>query len=98
YKNDKEWFDANLPQTRQVTTITNATDWNLRDQEYYQKIIEIYPELLVLEKPVRITGTLFSKRLNIFNIAIKRYVEKLPQNNQLINEITQTVKEYTIRR
>lgn len=98
YKNDKEWFDANLPQTRQATTITNATDWNLRDQEYYQKIIEVYPELLALEKPVRITGTLFSKRLNIFNLAIKSYVEKLPQTNQLLNEITETVQEFQIRR
>ncbi|HLQ84382.1 MAG TPA: TnsD family Tn7-like transposition protein [Pseudogracilibacillus sp.] len=98
YKNDKEWFNANLPQTRQATTITNATDWNLRDQEYYKKIIEVYPELLALEKPVRITRTLFSKRLNIFNLAIKSYVEKLPQTNQLLNEITETVQEFQIRR
>src|SRR5699024_10328293 len=51
-----------------------------------------------LEKPVRITGTLFSKRLNIFNLAIKSYVEKLPQTNQLLNEITETVQEFQIRR
>src|SRR5699024_5300866 len=56
------------------------------------------PELLALEKPVRITGTLFSKRLNIFNLAIKSYVEKLPQTNQLLNEITETVQEFQIRR
>nr|WP_144920539.1 TnsD family Tn7-like transposition protein [Paenibacillus bovis] len=95
---DKEWFDANIPQTRQATTITNATDWELRDQEYYQKIKEIYPELMALEKPVRITGTFFSKRLNIFNLAIKSYVEKLPKTNKLLNEITETVQEFRIRR
>lgn len=43
-KNDKEWFDTNLPQIRRTKTITNATDWNLRDQEYYQKIKEVYPD------------------------------------------------------
>lgn len=95
---DKEWFDSNLPHTRKTTTITNATDWNLRDQEYYQKIKEVYPELITLEKPVRITGTLFSKRLNIFNLAIKSYVEKLPKTNKLLNEITETVQEFRIRR
>src|SRR5699024_1520121 len=95
YKNDKEWFNANLPQTRQATTITNATDWNLRDQEYYKKIIEVYPELLALEKPVRITRTLFSKRLNIFNLAIKSYVEKLLQTKQLLNEITRNDETLT---
>ena len=98
YKNDKEWFDANLPQKRTAKTITNATDWNLRDQEYYQKIKQIYPELIASEKPVRITGTLFSKRLNIFNLAIKSYVEKLPHTNKLLNEITETVQEFQIRR
>lgn len=97
-ENDKEWFDANLPQKRRAKTTTNATDWNLRDQEYYQKIKQVYPELIALEKPVRITGTLFSKRLNIFNLAIKSYVEKLPQTNQLLNEITETVQEFQIRR
>jgi hypothetical protein len=98
YTNDREWFDANLPQTRQVTTITNATDWELRDQEYFQKIKEVYPELLALEKPVRITRTLFSRRLHIFNLAIKSYVEKLPKTNKLLKEITETVREFRIRR
>jgi hypothetical protein len=97
-ENDKEWFDANLPQTRQATTITNVTDWNMRDQEYYQKIKEVYPELIALEKPVRITGKLFSKRLNIFNLSIKSYVEKLPKTNELLNDITETVQEFRIRR
>ena len=97
-KNDKEWFDANLPRKLQTTTITNATDWELRDQEYYQKIKEVYPELMALEKPVRITGTLFSKRLNIFNLSVKSYVEKLPKTNELLNEITETVQEFRIRR
>lgn len=98
YKNDKDWFDANLPQRHQAKTITNATDWDLRDQEYYQRIKEVYPELLALEKPVRITGTLFSKRLNIFNLSVKSYVEKLPKTNILLNEITETVREFRIRR
>lgn len=97
-KNDKEWFDANLPRKRQATKITNATDWELRDQKYYQKIKEVYPELMALEKPVRITGTLFSKRLNIFNLSVKSYVEKLPQTNKLLNEISETVQEFQIRR
>lgn len=97
-ENDKKWFDANLPQTRQAKTITNITDWNLRDQEYYQKIKEVYHELIALDKPVRITGKLFSKRLNIFNLSIKSYVEKLPQTNKLLNEITETVQEFQIRR
>lgn len=98
FENDKEWFDANLPQTLQATTLTNATDWNLRDQEYYQEIKEVYPELIALEKPIRITGKLFSKRLNIFNLSIKSYVEKLPKTNKLLNEITETVREFRIRR
>src|SRR5699024_7714491 len=62
------------------------------------KIMEVYPELLALEQPVRVTGTLFSKRLTICNLAIKSYGEKLPQTNQLLNEITGTVQEIQIRR
>lgn len=88
---DKEWFDANLPQKRQVTTITNATDWELRDQEYYQKIKEVYPELMALEKPVRITGTLFCKRLNIFNLSVKSYVENC---HRLISYLMKLQKQF----
>ncbi|RLL48097.1 hypothetical protein D8M04_02140 [Oceanobacillus piezotolerans] len=74
--------------------LKDATDWEMRDQEYYQKIKEVYPELMALEKPVRITSTLFSKRLNIFNLSVKSYEEKLPQTYKLLNEITETVQEF----
>lgn len=97
-ENDKEWFEANLPKKKLSNTVTNTTDWDLRDQEYYQKIMEVYPELLALEKPVRITGTLFSKRLNIFNLSLKSYVKKLPKTYELLNEITETIQEFRIRR
>ncbi|WP_442594854.1 TnsD family Tn7-like transposition protein [Neobacillus sp. D3-1R] len=96
-ENDKEWFDANLPLKRRAKT-KNTTDWNLRDQEYCKKIKQVYPELTALEKPVRITRTLFSKRLNIFNLAINNHIEKLPKTNKLLNEITETVREFQIRR
>ena len=52
----------------------------------------------MLEKPVRISRTLFSKRLNIFILSIKNHMEKLPKTDKLLNKITETVQEFQIRR
>lgn len=96
--NDKEWFNANMPDKQKKVQV-NMVDWDMRDQEYYEKITDFYEELLKLEKPVRVTPSAIGRALNIRqNIDMKDKLAKLPRTNQLLNEITESVKEFQIRR
>ncbi|MFJ8087099.1 TnsD family Tn7-like transposition protein [Lysinibacillus sp. NPDC095746] len=98
YEHDFDWYSVNFPATIKNRRNTSHVDWDARDEEYYQKIIEIYPNLLSLEKPVRILRGLFSKRLNLFYLSIMDQMDKLPKTNKLLEEITETVQEFQIRR
>lgn len=96
-KNDKEWFSSNIP-NKQKKVQVKTVDWNFRDQEYYAKINVLYAELLALDKPVRITRGIIGRRLNILSNIEKRLVIKLPHTNRLLNEITESVQDFQIRR
>ncbi|QFG01262.1 transposase [Psychrobacillus glaciei] len=95
--NDKEWFNANMPKKRKKVQV-QTVDWNMRDQEYYEKIQALHKELLELDKPVRITRSTIGRRLNILDNIEKTRVIKLPHTNRLLNEINESVQDFQIRR
>ncbi|WP_146550782.1 TnsD family Tn7-like transposition protein [Rummeliibacillus suwonensis] len=97
YRHDKEWLFANLPDKQKKEQPTQVVDWNLRDREYSKKIKHLYSELLTLDKPVRITLSLIGKRLGIL-ANLEKNAKKLPQTKKLLNEITETIQEFQIRR
>lgn len=97
YRYDKEWLMANLPAQQKRTEPTRIVDWNARDREYVQCIKKLYQQLLTVEKPIRITKSLIGKRLGI-TANIEGYSAKLPRTTTLLNEITETVKVFQIRR
>lgn len=88
---------ANLPIQRKYTEPNRLVDWNARDREYVQRIKALHQELLTVEKPIRITNSLIWKRLGI-TANIEGYSAKLPSTTTLLNEITETVKAFQIRR
>jgi hypothetical protein len=97
YRHDKEWLFTNLPTKRKKEQPTQTVDWVLRDQEYYKKIKHFHYEILILEKPVRITQSLIGKRLGIL-ANLERHLVKLPRTKKLLNEIKETVHDFQIRR
>lgn len=96
-KYDKEWFNANVPAKKKMVQV-KSVDWNKRDEEYYEKIKKLYDELLVLDKPVRITRSIIGKKLDIFRGIQKDRVSKMPNTEKLLNKITESVQEFQIRR
>lgn len=98
YENDSEWFEANMPIPVKYVQNVQPVDWKARDEEYYKKIQQIYPDLFKLEKSVRITRKLFSKHLEIEDLSNNRNIDKLPKTKALLSKITETVQEFRIRR
>lgn len=97
YRHDKEWLFTNLPTKCKKKQPTQTVDWDLRDQKYYKKIKLFHHEILLLEKPVRITQSLIGKRLGIL-ANLEKHLVKLPRTKKLLNEINETVHDFQIRR
>ncbi|MCK1997437.1 TnsD family transposase [Psychrobacillus psychrodurans] len=95
---DKEWFKNNIP-IKEKKILLKKFDWKRRDQEYLVKINALYEELLELDKPVRITRSVIGKRLDIrTSIETQGKAMKIPQTNNLLKEITESVQDFQIRR
>ncbi|OZI11274.1 transposase [Bacillaceae bacterium SAS-127] len=97
YRHDKEWLMATLPANKKRSPAVNHVNWEKRDKEYVVKIKDLHLKLLSLEKPVHITKTLLGKKLNIL-ANLERHLNKLPNTQQLLNDITETVQQFQIRR
>lgn len=97
YRYDKEWLMANLPTQRKRRETNKIVDWNARDREYVQGIKNLHQQLLIVEKPIRITTSLIGRRLGI-TANIERHLDKLPNTKALLDGITETVQAFQIRR
>ncbi|WP_210124654.1 MULTISPECIES: TnsD family Tn7-like transposition protein [unclassified Staphylococcus] len=97
YRHDKKWLFNNLP-INQIKGKPKATvDWESRDCEYYSKIKRLYEELIMLDKPVRITISVIGKRLGILS-NLGKHLDKLPQTKKLLTDVTETTQQFQIRR
>ncbi|XBO90237.1 TnsD family Tn7-like transposition protein [Bacillus paranthracis] len=97
YRHDKEWVMKNLPIKQKKLEPTKRVDWDKRDREYVVKIKMLYKELLAKERPIRITVSAIGKRLGIL-ANLERHVDKLSQTKELLEEITESVEQFQIRR
>lgn len=97
YRHDREWLEENLPARQLQQKTTKSVDWAKRDQQYVKQIKLLHQELLQQEKPVRITTSILGKRLGIL-ANLERHLDKLPQTKQLLQEITESVQQFQLRR
>ncbi|MBG9840061.1 MULTISPECIES: TnsD family Tn7-like transposition protein [Bacillus cereus group] len=97
YRHDKEWVMKNLPIKQKKPGPTKRVDWDKRDREYVVKIKMLYKELLAKERPIRITISAVGKRLGIL-ANLERHLDKLSQTKELLEEITESVEQFQIRR
>ncbi|MGP3783400.1 TnsD family transposase [Paenibacillus sp. 1A_MP2] len=97
YRHDKEWLFKQLPRIRTMGKPKAIVDWEARDLEYLSKVKELYKELIMLNKPVRITISIVGKRLGILS-NLEKHLHRLPQTKQFLDEITETAQQFQIRR
>lgn len=97
YRHDRDWLFKKLPSKCRQISVNKIVDWSTRDDKYCELIKRLYEELMVLEKPVRITKSLIGKRLGISS-KLEKYLHKLPKTKKLLNKVTESVPEFQIRR
>jgi len=74
-----------------------VVDWSKRDDEYYEKVKQLYKELIALEKPIRITNSLIGKRLGIL-ANLDKHIDKIPRTKRLLSDIKESTQQFQIRR
>ncbi|WP_071396588.1 TnsD family Tn7-like transposition protein [Bacillus tuaregi] len=97
YRHDKEWLFQHLPVKRKQSNRNVTVDWSDRDEGYFAKINQLYKELMGLEKPIRITTSLIGKLLGILP-HLEKHLDKLPRTKRLLKDITESARQFQIRR
>lgn len=97
YRKDKEWLFENLPMKIKAKADRNTVDWDKRDKDLLKKVKTQYQELLIREKPVRITKSLIGKELGCLALLEKNKTH-LPYTMQYLEEIVEEVSIFQLRR
>lgn len=94
-RNNPKWLENNFPKIEHQEAHINKIDYSKRDIETLNDIKQIYEEIMILKKPVRITISLIEKLLgkNLY-----KYLSKLPRTNMFLQSIIETVDDFRIRR
>lgn len=72
-------------------------DWNQRDLEITEQLIDILGQLLSEEKPVRITKSLLGRKLGKTPL-LETSLVKLPRARGLLDTVVETTDDFRVRR
>ena len=97
YRYDKEWLFNNLPSKSKSNSNNLRVDWVNRDQEYLELIKVRYEELLNNEVHLRITIGNLAKPLGLLS-NLEKKIAKLPKTKEFLEEISESTKEFQLRR
>lgn len=97
YRRDDNWLFDNLPKVTRVVSSHSLVDWNKRDNEILIIVKNKFEELLANNEKIRITKSSIGKLTGTL-AALEKNIDKLPNTKQYLNEITETVEEFQIRR
>ncbi|WP_416829293.1 TnsD family transposase [Ectobacillus polymachus] len=100
YRNDKDWLKNNYPSTTKVTSNKGITriNWEKRDYEMAIQVEKIIESILSEKnKLIRVTKNEIGRRLGKLT-ALNKGLEQLPKTKKLINQGTESVEQFQMRR
>lgn len=98
YRYDKEWLFNNLPtKMKNNSNLNKRIDWKERDIKYLNMAKLKYEYLISSDIPVQITKSSLTKSLGI-QTNIEKRIDKLPLTKEFIQEKSETIEEFQIRR
>jgi hypothetical protein len=97
YRNDREWFESNLPSPHKRIGTTRKKDWASYDEQLKLEVLAEAERIKNLpSRPVKVTPGLISSRLD--RRLAKRDLEKLPETAKVLSNVTETNEDFSIRR
>ncbi|WNS75660.1 TnsD family transposase [Bacillus sp. DTU_2020_1000418_1_SI_GHA_SEK_038] len=97
YRNDRDWLNRNSPNLKSTANDNHRVDWKYRDEEIYENVRVAVNDLLSVEKPKRITISSVGSRIGIRPL-LEKHLDKLPMTKGYLNDKTESIKDFQIRR
>lgn len=97
YRNDRDWLNRNSPNLKSTANDNHRVDWKYRDEEIYENVRVAVNDLLSAEKPKRITISSVGSRIGIRPL-LEKHLDKLPMTKEYLEEQTESIKDFQIRR
>ena len=97
YRKDKKWLLDQLPKSIRSKQGLKSINWEKRDEELRILVQEKYKEILARDKIIRVTKSLVGKELGLSALLEKKY-EQLPRTTQYLEQISETIEEFQLRR
>ncbi|QCJ40614.1 hypothetical protein FAY30_01055 [Bacillus sp. S3] len=98
YRNDRNWLNLNSPERQKIETINNRVNWLERDQEVLKKIHKVVEDINNKSgKPIRITVKTLGDRIGE-RALLENHLDKLPETKVFIEQVSESEKEFRLRR
>ncbi|MBU5317734.1 TnsD family transposase [Clostridium bornimense] len=98
YRNDKYWFDINMPSIQTTSNIKDYTQyWRNKDEEMVKAVKNAYYIILNMKKPTRITKSLIGK-IVLNRALLEKKLHKLPNTMEFLESVCESVEEFRFRR
>ncbi|WP_071396669.1 TnsD family Tn7-like transposition protein [Bacillus tuaregi] len=97
YRNDRNWLNRNSPKIKSTVNDNHRVDWEQRDEEIYENVRIAVNDMLTVGKPVRITISSVGSRIGIRPL-LEKHLDKLPMTKAYLNDKTESIKDFQIRR
>ncbi|MFL0196116.1 TnsD family transposase [Clostridium sp. WILCCON 0269] len=101
YRHDKDWLYNKLPEAipraKRNKNNKERVDWDKRDIEIKSLISAKKKEMLSEKKSIRITKSSIGKAIGLRAMLDKK-IDKLPKTKEYLDEITESVEQFQIRR
>lgn len=97
YRNDKDWLNRNSPKLKSIVNDNHRVDWEHRDEEIYNDVRVAVNDMLSVGKPIRITISSIGSRIGIRPL-LEKHLNKLPKTKRYLDEKTESIKDFQIRR
>lgn len=99
---DKQWLEENLPVPFKDGAIFvkdfKDKDWLMKDEELLQKIKQIVSQILLEQKPRRITRTHIAHKISNYGILSKKTKLKYPKTEGYLLSCCETVENFKNRK
>jgi hypothetical protein len=98
YRNCREWLSENSPVKKEVKYENLKVNWEDRDNEILKLAMEKVQEIKnQVGKPKRITISVLGSELGIRSL-LEKHLEKIPRTEMYLNEQTESISEFQLRR
>jgi len=97
YRNDRDWLNRNSPKLLSKVNDNLRVDWEHRDEEIYNDVRVAVNDMLSVGKPIRITISSIGSRIGIRPL-LEKHLNKLPKTKRYLDEKTERIKDFQIRR